>query len=162
MTGTKKPKSLAVDWVGERLYILEAATNLVVSTDLNGGEKLTICMSGSQPLDIVVDPVSRTLFWSTLERGIMSASMDGTNKRTLIGSGIEWITSLAIDYPTQRLYWADHRKGTIETTLLTGKSRHIVMQFTNRSEFIRWNQWTVVVQFYEFIFSIDAKTNSGV
>lgn len=137
MTGEKKPKALAVDWVGERIYVLEAATNLVVSTDLNGGEKVTICTSGAQPLDIVVDPSSRTLFWSTLERGIMCASMDGTNKRTLIGSGIEWITSLSIDHPTQRLYWADHRKGTIETTLLTGKSRHIVWQFTNKSECIR-------------------------
>lgn len=136
MTGKKKPKALAVDWVGERIYILEAATNLVVSTDLNGGDKVTICPSGTHPLDIVVDPMSRTLFWSTLERGIMAASMDGTNKRTLIGSGVEWITSLSIDYPTQRLYWADHRKGTIETTLLTGKSRHVVVQFTNNSECI--------------------------
>lgn len=162
MTGTNKPKSLAVDWVGERIYILEAATNLIVSTDLNGGEKVIICTSGPQPLDIAVDPTTRTLFWSTLERGILSASMDGTNKQTLVGSGIEWITSLSIDYPTQRLYWADHRKGTIETTLLTGKNRHVVVQFTNKSE-----QKTAILLFaiYRFAeqsllsFSIDAKTN---
>lgn len=147
MSGTKRPKSLAVDWVGERIYILEAATALVVSTDLDGGDKVTICTSGAQPLDIVVEPLSRTLFWSTLDRGITAASMDGTNKRTLIGTGVEWITSLSIDHPTQRLYWADHRKGTIETTLLTGKSRHVVVQFTNRSKCIHSSIHSLIVFF---------------
>lgn len=60
--------------------------------------------------------------------------MDGTNKQALIEGGVEWVTGLSIDYPTQRLYWADQRKGTIETALLTGKGRHIVKQFNDRSK----------------------------
>lgn len=107
----------------------------MISTDLNGGEQTTIISSGSQPLDIVVEPSLRMIFWSTLENGILSASMDGTNKQALVERGVEWPTGLTIDYPTQRLYWADHRKGTIETILLSGKSRHTVTQFKNRSKY---------------------------
>lgn len=131
----KNPRGLAVDWIGERIYILDGEENHITSTDLNGGEQVSIVSSGPQPLDIVVDPSSRTIFWSTLENGILSASMDGTNKQALIERGIEWATGLSIDYPTNRLYWADHRKGTIETALLNGKSRHIVTQFEKRSKF---------------------------
>lgn len=108
----------------------------MISTDLNGNGSVTLVATGPQPIDIVVEPMLRKMFWSTLDNGILSASMDGTDKQALVDRGIEWANGLTIDYPAQRLYWADHRKGTIETVLLTGKSRHVVTQFTNRSKFI--------------------------
>lgn len=61
--------------------------------------------------------------------------MDGKNKQELVQGGIEWATGLTIDYATQRLYWVDHRKGTIETCLYNGKDRHIIKRFTNASKF---------------------------
>lgn len=131
----QNPKSLAIDWIGERIYILDAGNQNVVTTDLNGGNQVLLVASSGPPIDIVVEPNSRMMFWSTLDHGILSASMDGANKQILVDRGIEWATGLTIDHPAQRLYWADHRKGTIETILLNGKSRHIVTQFKNRSEF---------------------------
>lgn len=73
---------------------------------------------------------------STLEEGILSASLDGSNKQALVQGGVEWPTSLTIDYPSQRLYWVDQRKWTVETCLLTGKDRHIVKKFRNASTYI--------------------------
>lgn len=134
ISSIKNPKSLSIDWIGERIYILDAADDRVIVTNLHGNNLTTIvAKAGSQSLDIVCDPYSRRIFWSTLEHGILSASMDGTNKQSLVDRGVEWATDLTIDYPTQRLYWADHRKGTIETILLSGKGRHVVTQFRNRS-----------------------------
>lgn len=129
----KNPKSLAIDWIGERIYVMDAAEQKIISTDLNGSEQVTIATTGAMPLDLVVDPNSGMMFWSTLGKGIISASMDGTNKRVIVERGIEWATGLAIDYPSNRIYWADSRKGTIETVLFTGKSRHVITQFKNRS-----------------------------
>lgn len=129
----ENPKSLAIDWIGERIYILDAKHHQIISTDLNGDQYITIIPSGVHPIDIVVDPNSRRIFWSTLDNGILSASMDGTDKQALLERGIEWATGLTIDHSAQRLYWADQRKGTIETVLLNGKSRHIITQFKNRS-----------------------------
>lgn len=68
-----------------------------------------------------------------MEEGILSASLDGSNKQALVQGGVEWPTSLTIDYPSQRLYWVDQRKWTVETCLLNGKDRHIVKKFTNAS-----------------------------
>lgn len=126
---------MAIDWIAERIYILDAKHHQVISTDLNGDQLVTIVPSGHHPIDIVVDPNSRKIFWSTLDNGILSASMDGTDKQGLLDRGIEWATGLTIDHSAQRLYWADQRKGTIETVLLNGKSRHIITQFKNRSKF---------------------------
>lgn len=53
----------------------------------------------------------------------------------MIQAGVEQPTSLAIDYPNQRLYWSDHCKGTVETCLYNGKNRHIIKKFTNASKF---------------------------
>lgn len=68
-----------------------------------------------------------------MEEGILSASLDGSNKQALVQGGVEWPTGLTIDYPSQRLYWVDQRKWTVETCLLNGKDRHIVKKFTNAS-----------------------------
>lgn len=126
---------MAIDWVAERIYILDAQGSRIIVADLNGDNMTTIVTSSSaQPLDIVCDPNSRRIFWSTLDNGIMSASMDGMNVETFVDRGVEWATGLTIDHATQRLYWADYRKGSIETILLNGKGRHIVTQFRNRSE----------------------------
>lgn len=135
MTSIQNPKSLAIDWVGERIYILDAGNHHVVSTNLNGTDLVTVVASGAQPIDIVVEPSLRKIFWSTLDNGIYSASMDGLDKHALVAKGIEWATGLTIDHSAQRLYWADHRKGSIETVLLNGKSRHLVTSFKNRSKF---------------------------
>lgn len=156
---------MKIDWVGERIYILDANNHQVVSTDLNGNGLVTIVPSGTQPIDIVVDPSSRKIFWSTLDNGILSASMDGTDKQALVERGIELATGLTIDYPAQRLYWADHRKGTIETVLLNGKSRHIVTEFKNRSESFFFLK-NIDNQYYtkknHYIFSHVAKKNPSV
>lgn len=55
-----------------------------MSTDLNGNGLVTLVASGAQPIDIVVEPNSRKIFWSTLDHGILSASMDGTDKQVMI------------------------------------------------------------------------------
>lgn len=131
----KDPKSLAVDWITQRLYIIDGEKNVIISTNFDGGDRVTIVSTGPRPLDIVVDPNAHIIIWSTLDEGILSASMDGKNKQALVQGGIEWPINLAIDYPTQRLYWADHRKGTIETTLYNGKDRHVVKVYSNASKF---------------------------
>lgn len=130
-----QPSGLAIDWIGKRIYIVEKSINQIISTDLDGGQRVTVAKTDEKPLDIVLDPSVKMMFWSTLERGIHAASMDGDNNVNIVSKAVEWPTGLTIDYPTQRLYWADHRKGTIETVLYDGKSRHIITTFTNRSKF---------------------------
>lgn len=133
----KHLNGLAVDWIGQRIYLTEKGRNQIISTDLDGGRRITVASTDPQPLDVAVDPSARMMFWSTLERGIHAASMDGDSNVNIVSKGVEWPTGLTIDYPAERLYWADHRKGTIETVLYDGKSRHVVATFANKSECIQ-------------------------
>lgn len=132
-----EPRGLAVDWITQRLYLIDVREGTIVSTNFNGSDYITITATEPHPLDIVVDPKSRVVIWSTLEKGILSASLDGSNKQPLVQGGVEWPTGLTIDYPSQRLYWVDQRKWTVETCLLNGKDRHIVKKFTNASTYIQ-------------------------
>lgn len=129
-----QPNGIAIDWIGNRIYLVEKSTNEIISTDLDGGQRITITKTDPKPLDIVLDPTAKMMFFSTLERGIHAASMDGDNNINIVSKLVEWPTGLTIDYPAKRLYWADHRKGTIETVLYDGKSRHVVATFSNKSK----------------------------
>lgn len=125
---------------------MDVRKGTVVSTNFNGDDFVTITTSGQRPLDIVVDPNAKVVIWSTLEEGILSASLDGSNKQALVQGGVEWPTGLTIDYPAQRLYWVDQRKWTVETCLLNGKDRHIVKKFKSASTYtpFRFLSWLVV------------------
>lgn len=55
--------------------------------------------------------------------------MDGRNKRALVDRNLQWPVGLAIDYPARRLYWADIKTCNIETVMLDGSDRQLVMHF---------------------------------
>lgn len=74
---------------------------------------------------------SRQLFWSDsgFNPRIEVAGMDGRNKRALVDRNLQWPVGLAIDYPARRLYWADIKTCNIETVMLDGSDRQLVMHF---------------------------------
>ncbi|XP_067627209.1 prolow-density lipoprotein receptor-related protein 1 isoform X1 [Eurosta solidaginis] len=128
------PKSLAVDWVTQMVYIIDSRHNQIIATTIDGKKFVSLASTGMNPTDIVLEPESRIMIWSTLENGILVASLDGTNKKSLVERDVGWPISLSIDYPTGRLYWADYRKGTIETCRLNGKDRNVVRRFSNKEK----------------------------
>ncbi|XP_002138212.3 prolow-density lipoprotein receptor-related protein 1 isoform X1 [Drosophila pseudoobscura] len=128
------PKSLAVDWITQRVYIIDSRHNKILATDIEGKKYISLVSTGTNPTDIVLEPESRIMIWSTLENGILVASLDGSNKKSLVERDVGWPISLSMDYPTGRLYWADYRKGTIETCRLNGKDRNVVRRFGIREK----------------------------
>ncbi|KAJ9584467.1 hypothetical protein L9F63_021192, partial [Diploptera punctata] len=131
------PRGIAVDWVAKRVYWVDAGQDIIVASDLNGNMKYTLISSYlDQPHDIVVDPQSGLMFWSDwgVNGRIESASMDGTARRVLVHTMVQWPTGLAIDYPARRLYWTDPKAHTIESVNLKGWDRQVVKRFPNREK----------------------------
>ena len=62
---------------------------------------------------------------------IERASMDGSNRQTLHNTGLTWPNGLAIDYPLQRLYWADAFHDRIEYSRVDGIGREILLTIVN-------------------------------
>lgn len=120
-------KALSIDWITSKIYLLE--NDLINAVDFDGKNKRTIIDAGMNAWDLVLDPESRKIFWSTMMRVIFVASMDGSQKKRLVTENVEYASGLAIDYPARRLYWCDLRKSTIETTTLDGADRQIVRRF---------------------------------
>lgn len=73
------------------------------------------------------------MFWTDLGDVLLSkievARMDGTLRKTLVGNSVVWPSSLAVDFPARRLYWADIKTQTIETVRLDGTERNVVRKF---------------------------------
>lgn len=56
---------------------------------------------------------------------IERAGMDASNRLVIISSNLTWPNGLAIDYESQRLYWADAGMKTIEYASLDGSHRKV-------------------------------------
>lgn len=56
---------------------------------------------------------------------IERAGMDASGRQVIISSNLTWPNGLAIDYGSQRLYWADAGMKTIEFAGLDGSKRKV-------------------------------------
>lgn len=126
-------KAISIDWITFKIYLIE--NDMIKTIDFNGNFKKTIVDAGWNSWDIVVDPQSRRMYWSTMMRKIFVSSMDGSHKQKLVQENVEFASGLAIDYPSRRIYWCDIRKSTIETVTLDGHDRQIVRKFEGMNPF---------------------------
>lgn len=127
------PLAIACDWLTEHIYVINKKQSNIFAMTFNGTNHTTLTATGKHPIAIVVEPISRVMIWSVMEAIIISG-MDGFKKQKLVQTNIEWASGLAIDQPTNRLYWADYRKSTIETCLLTGGDRHVIIEMHGYSK----------------------------
>lgn len=58
---------------------------------------------------------------------IERAGMDASNRTVIISTNLTWPNGLAIDYNTERLYWADASIKTIEYGNFDGSGRQVEM-----------------------------------
>ena len=73
---------------------------------------------------------SSFIFWceNTYNPKIYKALIDGTNKTTFISERLVYPTSLQTDLTSQRLFWADMKKHSIESVnIVDGSARFVVM-----------------------------------
>jgi len=125
-------KALSVDWITSKIYLIE--NDMIMAIDYDGKNKKTIIDAGANSWDLVLDPDSRKIFWSSMLRTIYVASMDGAAKKRFVTEHIEFASGLTVDYPSRRLYWCDIRKATIETVNLEGLDRQVVRKFSGIDE----------------------------
>lgn len=131
LSDLKQPRGLAVDWITHKIYVTDL--NRILVSTFNGSQSYTL-ISGdmSDPRDIVLAPAEGLLFWADWgpKAVIETAYMDG-NKRRVLVDDIIWPTGLAIDYPKQRLYWADPKARIIASINFNGTAKHITHQFNS-------------------------------
>ncbi|XP_061191588.1 low-density lipoprotein receptor-related protein 6-like [Saccostrea echinata] len=81
------------------------------------------------PRAIVLYSAKGILFWTeTLEVSkIGRAFMDGTSKEYIVTISGGFLNGLALDFETDRLYWTDGQRNTIEYSDLDGRNQRVLM-----------------------------------
>ncbi|KAJ8706689.1 hypothetical protein PYW07_012767 [Mythimna separata] len=104
--------------------------------------------------DVAVDSCGGYIYWST-DNEIERARFDGSEREVIVDSTVRLRFSLAIDQPTQRLYWIDYITKnygplSIESANLNGKNRTTLYIVRNASrasslavskDFIYWQNY---------------------
>ncbi|XP_015791351.1 low-density lipoprotein receptor-related protein 2 [Tetranychus urticae] len=146
-------EGLAVDWIGKKLYWLDRTSKHLDVSELDGRHRKTILGKGLvDPRAVVAHPGIGYLFFTDWSHHafIGKIGMDGSNftRILLYDQKIVWPNALAIDYFSEKIFWADAHLDYIGYSDFDGKSRHEVIHGASvphvfaLSVFDDWLYWT--------------------
>ncbi|KAK9511107.1 hypothetical protein O3M35_005737 [Rhynocoris fuscipes] len=122
---SKEITGLALDWGLQKLYVVSDDKILVVCVN-QPDNRITLIKNLDQPKDLILHLNKGQMYWiswSRLSPGLYSAAADGTDMKYHSNSCDGHLTSpsmsgLALDTATERLYWADIKRKTVESVSL--------------------------------------------
>ena len=124
--GISESSSIAVDWIADNLYWVDARSSYIEVAKLDGGyRKVVVSENVYEPMSITVFPRKGYLFWAdwSTNTKIERAFTDGSSRKTLIDTDLGLPNGLVVDYVGKRLYWTDAKLDRIENSDLNGRNR---------------------------------------
>ncbi|CAJ0568186.1 unnamed protein product, partial [Mesorhabditis spiculigera] len=146
------PRSLAVDWITNKLYIIESGSRRIDVVNYDGTGRTVLLADGmTLPLDIALDPTRGEMFF-TNQFNVEGAAMDGSRRRVLVKTHTHQVSGIVVDIPAKRVYWVDPKVDRVESMDYTGNDRRVVAQGMNTvphpfglalfDQFLYWTDWT--------------------
>lgn len=132
-SGLDVTEGLAVDWIGRNLYWVDSSLKTLEMASLSPPNHRTVLFNQnmSQPRGLALDPRPDQclMFWTDWGNNprVERASMDGTDRRTIVSTKIFWPNALVLDLPTKRVYFADSKLDYIDFVNYDGTGRVQVM-----------------------------------
>ncbi|KAL1116301.1 hypothetical protein AAG570_005796, partial [Ranatra chinensis] len=150
--GLDSPGGVAVDWVHDLLFWTDSGTRRVEVSTLDGHIRHVLASDDlDKPRAIGVHPGEALVFWTDWgpKPKIERCEMDGSNRMSIITKSVLWPNGLSIDYPSNRIYWADAKHHVIECAKLDGSERRKVVAkglphpfaLTLFEDAIYWTDW---------------------
>ncbi|KAF5276464.1 hypothetical protein FQA39_LY06533 [Lamprigera yunnana] len=126
--GTWFPVAMAVDWVGDKLYVVDSIGQKVDVFELTGRwHAIVVGANLTNPADIALDPLIGFMFIADSSQ-ILRSNMDGTQTYALVTEAVYKATGITVDIIAKRVYWCDSLLDYIETIDYEGQSRHLVVR----------------------------------
>ncbi|XP_037092504.1 low-density lipoprotein receptor-related protein 2-like [Pollicipes pollicipes] len=122
------PVSVAVDWIGDNIYVADMIGQKVDVFDIDGRYHAIVISYGlTSPRDVALDPLLGYMFIADQDR-IVRANMDGSELRALVSDAIYRASGVTVDIINKRVYLCSSLLGFIETVDYDGENRFPVLR----------------------------------
>ncbi|XP_015113339.1 nidogen-2 isoform X5 [Diachasma alloeum] len=131
MTDVSSPEGISIDWVSRNLFWTDSGRGTIEVASLETKKRKVLISEGLvNPRGIAVHPYRGKIFWSDWNRmtpKIEWSNEDGTQREVFLqGESVKLPNSLAIDWTTDELCWADAGTFTISCTPIDNKRVHVI------------------------------------
>lgn len=128
LPGTWAPVALAVDWVGDKLYVADYVGQKVDVFELDGHWHAVVLGSNlTSPADLALDPTSGLMFVADGGQ-VLRAHMDGTHATSIVSEAAYKASGVTVDVIAKRVYWCDALLDYIETVDYDGGHRVMILR----------------------------------
>lgn len=128
LPGTWAPVALAVDWIGDKLYVADFIGQKVDVFELDNKWHAVVLGSNlTSPADLALDPTSGLMFVADGGQ-VLRAHMDGTHARAVVSEAAYKASGVAVDIIAKRVYWCDSLLDYIETVDYEGAHRVMILR----------------------------------
>uniref|UniRef100_A0A8C1S386 EGF-like domain-containing protein n=1 Tax=Cyprinus carpio TaxID=7962 RepID=A0A8C1S386_CYPCA len=125
------PRDVSADWVTGNIYWTDHSRIYSINVGQLKGPNCTRLITdiAGEPYAISVNPVKGMMYWSVIgdHSHIEESAMDGSMRRVLLDKNLRRPTGLAIDYFSQRVYWADAELSVIGSVRFDGSDPLVVI-----------------------------------
>lgn len=128
LPGTWAPVALAVDWIGDKLYVADFVGQKVDVFELDGRWHAVVLGSNlTSPADLALDPTSGLMFVADGGQ-VLRAHMDGTHARSIVSEAAYKASGVTVDFISKRVFWCDSLLDYIETVNYDGEHRVMILR----------------------------------
>lgn len=128
LPGTWLPVAIAVDWIGDKLYVADSVGQKIDVFELTDRRHAIVLGSNlTSPSDIGLDPLVGYLFVADSNQ-VLRANMDGTDAHAIVSEAAYKASGIAVDVIAKRVFWCDSLLDYIETVDYEGRHRFLVVR----------------------------------
>ncbi|XP_039499245.1 low-density lipoprotein receptor-related protein 2 isoform X1 [Drosophila santomea] len=128
LPGTWAPVALAVDWVGDKIYVADLVGQKIDVFELSGQWHAVVLGSNlTSPADLALDPTAGLMFVADGGQ-VLRAHMDGTHARSIVSEAAYKASGVTVDIIGKRVFWCDSLLDYIESVDYEGAHRVMVLR----------------------------------
>lgn len=116
-------------------YLIISNRRSILIANLNTTNLERIPVKVDNVVATASDMHAMTIFWSDMQaKKIFKLSKGSSEPQVVIGSGLDLVEGLALDWVGRNLYWVDSRLKTIEVSMMNGDNRVVLINLEKISQ----------------------------